>query len=176
MGFSLSTLISPPVRIIPLMLRTHSSITDAHNLTNLKHCYETHLKNTSHTLKFSQFWGSCCSEYVCCSLQVCDAVKFWDWCQIPETITFTELFPMYLSNFLENSMQKGFEVFCMIIICKMHFPLDDIALNKSNLILLLSVSLCLSVVIYWLKHVVLSIFVLNTPDNVLCLTVHNICC
>ena len=33
----------------------------------------------------------------------------------------------------------------------------------------------LRMVIYWPKHVVLSIFVLNTPDNkVLCLTVHNI--
>ena len=35
----------------------------------------------------------------------------------------------------------------------------------------------LRMVIYWPKHVVLSIFVLNSLDNkVLCLTVHNICC
>ena len=33
----------------------------------------------------------------------------------------------------------------------------------------------LRMVIYRQKHVVLSIFVLNTLDNVLCLTVHNIC-
>jgi hypothetical protein len=99
-----------------------------YNLTNLKHSYETHLKITSYTLKYSQVWGSCCTDCVCCSFQVRDGVKFWDWIQIPETVTFAELFPIYLSNFLENSMQKGFEVFCVIIICKMHFPLGDIAI------------------------------------------------
>jgi len=36
--------------------------------------------------------------------------------------------------FFVNSMQKVFEVFCMIITCKMHFPLDDTTLNKSEFV------------------------------------------